>query len=1010
MILEYLGVIFMIYNLKTDNYKTFSVFKDNVLTPRSYFIPFSSREEMMDTDIRTERFNSSMTAVLSGEWNFKYYDKVSLMPNEFDTDSVEMDKIAVPSVWQFTGYEKPYYLNSRYPFDCNPPHFPEDCSVGVYSKKFVLDDVNGNFNLMFLGVAGSLDVFVNGTYVGYSEGSHNTSEYEITSFLKDGENEVVAVVHKWCNGTYLECQDMFRNNGIFRDVLLFKTGENSIYDFEAKTTYNEDGTYMLDVIPSFKITDEVTFNAEIFDGDELVTSKSINICPEKIDKITFDVLDVKEWSAEIPNLYNLYLSLSKEGEIVEIIRKKIGFKHIEIRGNIFYFNNKRIKLLGVNHHDTDASKGYVMSYDDMERDVKIFKEYNVNCVRTSHYPPDPMFLDLCDEYGIYVVDEADIETHGCETELHKPGACSHNPEWQGHYWDRVYRMFQRDKNHCSITMWSLGNESHGYSNQDYCYEELKKLSPIPIHYEGVVRTKRWAYDVISQMYPWHNLVKKVAAGKGLSKKFYKKPYFMCEYAHAMGLGAGDLEEYVQYIYQGDNILGGCIWEFADHAVLEKEGPYKYTYGGDHNEWKHDGNFCVDGLFFPNRTPHPGALQMKNCYRPVRTKKISNNEFEFFNHSCFKNEKLLVKYSVLNNGNEVDTGEFNVDLEPQRHYRKKIDVKAENHSVIVFTYYDGDFEVAKEQVILNPNYAESKSDDCDYKIDVKTSESKIVISVKNGEIIYNRKTGEFESYVYCGTQLINQMPYSATKGFAPQLYRAPIDNDMIFDKLWRKNGLHHFSYTLKTFVKDAYRVEGNYVIINASYRLSSSVKNHAGKYNVIYKISSNGSINISYTFSNVGFKVVPRLGVHIEMPKEFDNVSYFGYDQETLSDFKEHSVYAVKELKVDDMRTNYIKPQENGMRFSTYWANITNENGVGLRFESANSFVFNACHYTVDLCAKAAHIEDLKDYDTTDVAIDGFMLGAGSNACGPIPNKNHRKVVVFNYSNSFTVTPVGGKNV
>lgn len=996
----------MIYNLKTNNYKTFEIYKENVLEPRSYFIPFENRDECLATDIRTERYNSSMTAVLSGEWKFKYFNSCTQIPDSFDTDNEDMDNIPVPSVWQFTGYEKPYYVNTRYQFKGNPPYIPEDCSAGVYSKRFSIGSPDGNFNLVFLGVAGSLDVFVNGKYVGYSEGSHNTAEFEITSFLQEGENEVVAVVHKWCNGTYLECQDMFRNNGIFRDVLLIKTTDNSIYDFEAKTTFNGDGSYMLDVIPSFKIKDEVTFNAEIFDGDELVTSKSVNICPEKVDKITFDVLDVEEWSAETPKLYNLYLSLSKEGEVIEFIRKRIGFKHIEIKKNVFYFNNKRIKLLGVNHHDTNESAGYVMTVENMEKDVKTFKEYNVNCVRTSHYPPDPTFLDLCDEYGVYVVDEADIETHGCETELHRPGACSHNPKWQGHYWDRVYRMYQRDKNHPSITMWSLGNEAHGYKNQDYCYDQLKKLSSIPIHYEAAIRTKRWAYDVISEMYAHQNRVKKIADGTIKRKKYLIKPYFLCEYAHAMGFGAGDLEKYIKAFYNGDNMLGGCIWEFADHAVLEKDDPYKYTYGGDHNEWKHDVNFCVDGLFYPDRTPHTGAVQMKNCYRPVRAKKISDNEYEFFNHLYFKKADFTVKYRVLNNGEAVDSGEFAISVEPQRSVKQQIDAMINNHTVIIFEYFDGNNQIAREQIVLNKTYTAKENTESDFKINAQDSENKLAVAFENGELVYNKTTGEFESYIYNGRQFINRVPLSPTKGFAPSLYRAPLDNDMYLRKSWENMGLQNLYYVNKTASGKSYRVENNKVIITADYKLSTSSLNNAGRCAVQYVIHSNGRIDIDYKYKKLKFNSVPRLGIHIEMPKSYSNITYFGYDMESVSDFKEHTVYGIQSLNVSDMHHKYIKPQESGMRYGTFWAQVTDDDGYGFEFESEKSFVFNANHYTATQCAKASHAEDLKEYDTTDVHIDGYMLGAGSNACGPVPTSEHRIPLVSSYENSFSVTPIG----
>lgn len=997
----------MIYELKKDNYKNFNVFKDNVLEPRAYFIPFSSEKELGETDIRTERYNSSMVAVLSGEWQFKYYEKHSDIPASFDTEKEECDTISVPSCWQFTGYEKPYYVNTRYQFPCDPPNFPEDCPVGIYIKKFMLGETSGKYTLTFLGVAPCFDLFINGKYVGYSEGSHNTSEFDITAYLAEGENEIVACVHKWCNGTYLECQDMFRNNGIFRDVYITRTGNNSIYDFEARTSHNSDGTYMLDVIPTFKICDEVAFTAQVFDGDKLIAEKSINVCPGKVDKITFDVLDVLEWSAEIPKLYSLILKLEKDGELCEIIRRNIGFKHIKINKNVFYFNNKKIKLLGVNHHDTNPKTGYAMTIEDMEKDVITFKEYNVNCVRTSHYPPDPAFIDLCDEYGVYVVDEADIECHGV-CEIHKPNLISANPEWKEHYWDRVYRMYSRDRNHPSITMWSLGNESGGYRCQDYCCDNLKKYTDIPVHYEGACRTKRWSYDVHSEMYTFPNVCKKIAAGKGLPSKYYEKPFYLCEYAHAMGVGAGDLETYVKLFYSSDIMLGGCIWEFADHAVYNENGPYEYTYGGDFGEWKHDGNFCVDGLFFPDRTPHPGAVQMKMCYRPVRAEKKIGGEFEFFNHMYFKSARYTVKYSVLSDGTVADSGSFDIYVEPQKSERKTISLSEKGHTSVVFEYYDGENEIGREQIVVQPNYNAADINTVTAENDngcLKTEESegRVIVSFKNGSLCFNLRSGEMESYIYNSKELLNQIPLGNRRGFVPSLYRNPLDNDKNIKLVWHKEGLEHVSWAKK---KCSYEKAGNSVVINASYRLKTSAYANAGLFKVRYTINSIGRLAVEYSFRRLLFKFVPRLGMLVEMPHSFENITYFGYDEETLSDFREHSIIRRVATQVSDMHVKYIKPQESGMRYNTFYAEITDNDGTGMRFESKKPFVFNANHYNAEQSAKATHKEDLLDYNTTNVQVDGYMLGAGSNACGPLPTKGHKKFFVGSYSNSFVVTPIG----
>ena len=364
----------MKYNLYTDNYKTLEKFSVNVMQPCSYFIPFSSLEAMEGTDIRTERYSSDMVQCLSGEWDFRYYAHCNEIPKDFDTEEIEFDRVAVPSTWQHTGYEKPYYLNSRYPFNPNPPVIPEDCSAGVYRKIVDIDDVSKNYNLCFLGVAGSLDLFVNGKFAGYSEGSHNTARFEINEFVTEGENEIVVLVHKWSNGTYLECQDMFRCNGIFRDVLLYKSGNNSIYDFELKTKYISSNNYSLEVIPSMKLSSDCQLSVFIYDDNSLFASKSVNVTPTEISKITFDELEVCQWSAECPYLYSAVIVLSNEDGIIEVVRRNLGFKHIEIEGNVFKFNNQPIKLLGVNHHDTNPKTGYVMTVEETESDGRILRE------------------------------------------------------------------------------------------------------------------------------------------------------------------------------------------------------------------------------------------------------------------------------------------------------------------------------------------------------------------------------------------------------------------------------------------------------------------------------------------------------------------------------------------------------------------------------------------------------------------------------------------------------------
>ncbi len=996
----------MKYKLKTDNYKSFDKFRQNVMTPRSYFIPFSSLDELDKVDIRNERYNSDLVECLSGEWEFKYYSNCLDVPESFDTDSIEFDTVTVPSTWQHTGYERPYYVNTRYQFKPNPPQIPEDCPCGIYRKIINIEDSAQNFYLCFLGVAGALDLFVNGRHVGYSEGSHNTAQFELNEYVSQGENEIIVVNHKWCNGTYLECQDMFRCNGIFRDVLLYKSGNNSVYDFEIRTEFKKKGEYSLEVIPSLKIKDECQLTAFLYDGGEMIGSHSVNVSPSEPDTLNFGALEVCEWNAECPYLYDIVLVLSQGEDIIEVIKRSFGFKHIELQGNRFLFNGKPIKLLGVNHHDTNPKTGYVLTAEEMERDVRTVREYNGNCIRTSHYPPDPIFLDLCDEYGIYVVDEADIETHGCQVELKKPGACSHNPAWKEHYWDRVYRMYARDKNHPSITMWSLGNESHGYSNQDYCYEQLKTLTSVPVHYEAVCRTRRWAYDVISQMYTFPQICEKIAKGSGLPKKYYAKPFYLCEYAHAMGVGAGELERYVKCFYSSENMLGGCIWEFADHAIYHEDGAYEYTYGGDHGEFKHDGNFCVDGLFYPDRTPHSGAYQMKACYRPVRASRINNNTYKFFNHRYFENAVMTVKYAVLEDGNAISSGSFDIDIAPQSEQQFELDtfnMNSRKNTVIQFEYVQDDFVIAKEEIELAHGSLSFSNEGLKAPM-VRISEKKLFVDFDNGSMIYDKKSGSVESYIINGKELVNQVPDSDFKGIGMQFFRAPLDNDMYINLAWSKYRLDNAS----SFVSSCnHTLEENALIITQKIKVKTPIKFKIATVDMMYHIYSDGTIKTDCSvLSGGGVKLIPRFGIQLEMPRQFKNVRYYGLGPNVnLPDFKEHCVMGIYENDTDNMHEDYIKPQESATRCNTRYAQITDDDGIGLSFEAVDRpFVFSANSFTPNQCAKAKHREDLT-HNTTCINIDGEIMGAGSNSCGPPPSAKYRLGKMAGKKLSFVIKPL-----
>ena len=988
----------MIYTISRNLHTDFSLYKQNRLGSRSWFIPFSCKEALEKSDYKNERYVSDRIQMLSGEWDFAYFGKLSDIPKAFNTEKVKFDKVTVPSTWQRTGYDQIAYINTRYPFPKKPPHIPGNVAVGIYRKTF-FRKASYRSVISFLGVAGAFALYVNGRYVGYSEGSHNTAEFDITGFLSDGDNEALVVNYKWSNGTYLECQDMFRENGIFRDVFIIEQREIHLDDFLIRPAKNGNGTYDVRICIKGNLNAEskVTVNCnglfeETVNGNTVI--KSVN--PE-------------EWSAENPKLYKTLITVSDaEGNTAEVIRTYIGFRDIRIDGEIFRFNDKAIKLLGVNHHDTHMTKGYAMSVDDLELDVKLMKDYNCNCVRTSHYPPDPVFITMCDFYGLYVVDEADIETHGFYSVPgpYTPNRLSNNLKWADRYLDRVSAMYERDKNHPSITMWSLGNESGGYKCQDVCYNFLKENNPeVPVHYEGVNRSKRWAYDVVSRMYASPELMKKIREGKA-GKKYKGKPFWQCEYAHAMGNGPGKIEEYMQLFLSSGQFLGGCIWEWADHSVYDENAPYKWTYGGDHNEPIHDGNFCVDGLFCPDRKPSSGALEMKVCYRPIRASYLGNGSFSLKSTRYFTDTAdISVTYSVTENGYETIGGEIDDIIAPQSEIRIKIvsDSLSESDKDVfvnfIYTRKSDGYEIATEQLIISEKKPESR---IGRRCEIENGNI-ITVSFKDGELVFDKSIGLI-SFKKDGRELLKTNPIDGLPGFVPHIYRGRLDNDMYTVIFWNIIGLE----TAKTVLYDCKvksDTEGEFV--RTKYKFIGKKLFTLAKATVDYRVDESGKVlvtsKLKKTFPLTG--MLPRFGVHCEFMPEFSKVEYFGRGPlENYSDFKEHSPIGRYECDVHDMAHKYIKPQDSGNRGEARECSLISDSSKIIFKADDKAFSFNANPFTLEQLKKAKHIEDLPDCETVFTAVDGFVRGTGTGSCGPGPAKEH--TIDFGYSKplefSFTV--------
>ncbi|MDD6276732.1 MAG: glycoside hydrolase family 2 TIM barrel-domain containing protein [Clostridia bacterium] len=994
----------MKYSVKRNLHTDFSVFEQNKLAPRSYFIPFPSAEELQSTDYKNERYSSGRVEFLSGEWDFAYFEKLSQVPQSVDTDSQKFDKINVPCTWQRTGYDQIAYINTRYPFPKNPPKIPQDVAVGIYRKKFSVSSAFKSHILTFLGVAGATAVYLNGSYVGYSEGSHNTAEFDITDYVSDGENELFAVVYKWSNGSYLEDQDMFRENGIFRDVYVVSREENYINDFLFRPSKNSDGTYDLKISIDGKFSEncEVGISAKGRDGEVLF--EAVLSYPET--ETVIKNIKAKEWSAEIPNVYETYIILTEDGREQEAVRTYIGFKDVRINGEVFLFNGKPIKMKGVNHHDTHMTKGYAMGIDDMQEDILLMKAYNCNTVRTSHYPPDPIFMIMCDIYGLYVVDEADIETHGVYSVpgTYRPCRLSNDLKWAPHYLDRVKRMYERDKNHPSVTMWSLGNESGGYKCQDVCYDFLKKNNPeIPVHYEGAIRSKRWAYDVVSRMYAYPPLMRKILNGTA-GDKYKGKPFFQCEYAHAMGNGPGGLEEYMQLFYSSDQFMGGCIWEWADHSVYDENAKYKWTYGGDHGEPIHDGNFCVDGLFYPDRKPSSGALEMKVVYRPVRAKYLGNGKIELWNTRSFADTSDIdILCNILVDSETVESGKIDINLAPGE--KKQIAVKLPEVSgkdlFVNLTYNDkrSGFEIAVEQLdIARAALPMVKSEKT---AEITDNGDKIEVKFNGGSAVFEKDKG-LVSYIVNGKNMLLDKPLDGLHGLVPHVYRGRLDNDQYMKIFWMIVGLDNLK-TKMTSCKIKEDNNGKY--ISTAYNFVTRGIFIMARSEVIYRFDCDGKITVTANLKKICpfTNQLPRFGVHGEFIDSLNNVSYYGRGPlESYSDFKEHTTVGLFDTTVDKMAHKYIKPQDSGNRTEVRFAELTDSEGSGVRFNAKLNYLnFNANPFTLNELVEAKHIEDLPDKEVTFVSADGFVRGTASGSCGPIPDKEHR--VRFGYLNPLSYT-------
>ena len=1002
-------------------YENLNVLHENTMPARAYYIPASKR---MD-NLMEHREESDRMQLLNGTWKFQYYNSIYDIQESFfekDYDTEKFDEIQVPSVWQMEGYDTHQYTNIRYPFPFDPPYVPQDIPCGAYAHTFVYhkDENAPKALLNFEGVDSCFYVWINGSYVGYSQVSHMTSEFDITDLLQDGENTIAVLVMKWCDGSYLEDQDKFRMSGIFRDVYILKRPEQAISDYYIKTKIDDLlATVELDV----KFYSSANVKISIEDKNGAVVAVG-SIAEEGI--AVLEIASPELWNTENPYLYKLILETENE-----VIVDHIALRKIEIKDQVIYLNGQKIKFRGVNRHDSDPVTGFTISVEQLTTDLTLMKQHNFNAIRSSHYPNSPFFYEMCDKYGFMVIDEADIEAHG-PFMLYRKEDTDYNrfkrwnekiaddPAWEAAIVDRVKLMVERDKNRFCIVMWSMGNESAYGCNFEKALAWTKKFDPDRITQYESARYRNYDeiydysnLDVYSRMYPALSEIQEYLDKDG------SKPFLLVEYCHSMGNGPGDFEDYFQMIQDNDKMCGGFVWEWCDHAIAHgtaENGKTIYAYGGDHGEEIHDGNFCMDGLVYPDRTVHTGLLEYKNVYRPARVVSYDkeSGELVLHNYMDFDDLKDYVKISyeltqdglVISKGKLAEVsvaphseGKTNLKVNVQEngkcylkliyHLKKEMPLLEENH-ILGFDEIEVSQKDAKCQ--LAEKWLEKTATDSELQV----NEDDTQIHIKGREFAYtiDRRTALFTEMKFAGREYLNH-PMELN------IWRAPTDNDMYIKSEWKK--AHYDKAYTRAYTTEVVQGKHGVKIVSHASVVAETVQKILDV-TITWKIDASGKIDADIEAAKDGeFPDLPRFGVRMFLDKKLSDARYFGMGpQESYRDKHQAASHGLYRANVRDLHEDYIRPQENGSHYDCGYVELNNSR-YGMAAFSESTFSFNASYYTQEELEKKTHNYELAESDSVVLCVDYALNGIGSNSCGPVVLDQYRfNDVLFRFQ--FTLVP------
>ena len=1002
-------------------YENLSVLHENTMPARAYYIPASKR---MDNLVE-HREESDRMQLLNGTWKFQYFNSIydiqdSFFEKNYDTEN--FDEIQVPSVWQMAGYDTHQYTNIRYPFPFDPPYVPQDIPCGAYVHNFEYsrDEKASKAFLNFEGVDSCFYVWINGSYIGYSQVSHMTSEFDVTDVLQDGTNTVAVLVMKWCDGSYLEDQDKFRMSGIFRDVYILKRPKQAISDYHIKTRI-EDMLAKVEIEMKFYSPLNVKISIEDRNGAVVALG---SIAEE--GTAVLEIASPELWNTENPYLYKLILETENE-----VIVDHIALRKIEIKDQVIYLNGQKIKFRGVNRHDSDPITGFTISLEQLTTDLTLMKQHNFNAIRSSHYPNAPFFYEMCDKYGFMVIDEADIEAHGPFMIYRKEDTdynrfkrwnemIADDPAWEEAIVDRVKLMVERDKNRFCIVMWSMGNESAYGCNFEKALEWTKNFDPDRItqyesaRYRNYDETYDYSnLDVYSRMYPALSEIQEYLDKDG------SKPFLLVEYCHSMGNGPGDFEDYFQMIQDNDKMCGGFVWEWCDHAIAHgtaENGKTIYAYGGDHGEEIHDGNFCMDGLVYPDRTVHTGLLEYKNVYRPARV--ISYNkesgELVLHNYMDFDDLKDYVKisYELTQDGLVISKGKL-PEVSAAPHSEGKINLKInvpENGKCYLKLIYHlkKELPLLDEDHILGFDEIEVSKEDTKCKLaekwipktvvdsELQVNENDTQIHIKGREFAYtiDKRTALFTEMKFAGREYLNH-PMELN------IWRAPTDNDMYIKSEWKK--AHYDKAYTRAYTTEV--VQGKHgVKITSHASVVAETVQKILDVTITWKIEAAGKIDADIAVTKDDeFPDLPRFGVRMFLDKKLSAVRYFGMGpQESYCDKHQAASHGLYRADVGDLHEDYIRPQENGSHYDCEYVELNNSR-YGIVVSAENAFSFNASYYTQEELEKKTHNYELTESDSVVFCVDYALNGIGSNSCGPVVLDQYRfDDVLFRFQ--FTLIP------